>query len=223
MHTRIGNVILVGTSHISQDSVQEVRQVVATYQPHGIAVELDPVRLQSLFSKQRSRFTLRFGIGVGIFMFIASLIQQGLGKYVKLQPGSDMKEGVLQAKQYNIPLFCVDQHIYITMKKLNKVLTFRFFLRLLKDAFTKKNGMAIRINLKKVPTQRVIEQAMHVMQQQYPQLYDILVEQRNKVMVKHIQHIMQKQTQDFVLVVIIGAAHLKGMKALLEQPIHSSV
>src|SRR5690606_18802872 len=194
MHIVIDNVILVGTSHIAHESVSEIRNLVTHYQPTGIAVELDSVRAQSLFKPQKSRFTLSFGLSAGIFTFFAGMIQKKLGKMVGLQPGADMKEGIIVAKQHNIPVYLIDQHIYITMKKLNRVVGLRFYFSLIKDVVRGLLGKQpkVALDLKKAPSQELIAVAMEHMKQYYPKLYDVLVEQRNKVMVNRIMHITEK-------------------------------
>ena len=46
-------IILVGTAHISQESVETVRQVIETQAPDTVCVELDSQRYQSLRDPNR--------------------------------------------------------------------------------------------------------------------------------------------------------------------------
>src|SRR5690606_28092102 len=113
-------------------------------------------------------------------------------------------------------VYLIDQHIYITMKKLNRVVGLRFYFSLIKDVVRGLLGKQpkVALDLKKAPSQELIAVAMEHMKQYYPKLYDVLVEQRNKVMVNRIMHITEKN--EGKLLVIVGAGHVAGMKYLLE-------
>ena len=65
------NLTLIGTSHISPESVKQVRKVIKEIQPDFVALELDKGRLKSLLEKNKRR--LRFKdikrMGVKVFLF----------------------------------------------------------------------------------------------------------------------------------------------------------
>ena len=47
------NIILIGTAHISEDSVNEVRQAIETYKPDIVAVELCQRRYDTITKKDK--------------------------------------------------------------------------------------------------------------------------------------------------------------------------
>ena len=49
------NILIVGTSHISQQSIDEIHKYFEEFNPDIIAVELDILRFQSLISKKQKR------------------------------------------------------------------------------------------------------------------------------------------------------------------------
>ena len=54
MHITIDkNIVLIGTAHISQESVDEVKQIIETEKPDIVAVELDDRRYKSLIEKTK--------------------------------------------------------------------------------------------------------------------------------------------------------------------------
>ena len=54
MHVKVNdNIILVGTAHISKDSVEEVKQVIEEHKPDIVAVELCKRRYESITNKDQ--------------------------------------------------------------------------------------------------------------------------------------------------------------------------
>ena len=73
---------LIGTSHIAEQSIQEVRSAVEAEKPGIIAIELDKKRLAGLLDKSHKRLKLkeifRLGVKAYLFILIASYIQKKL-------------------------------------------------------------------------------------------------------------------------------------------------
>ena len=53
------NLYLIGTSHVSKDSIKEVEKTIRKIKPDFIALELDRRRLSILENNQRKRISLR--------------------------------------------------------------------------------------------------------------------------------------------------------------------
>lgn len=71
-------------------------------------------------------------------------------------------------------------------------------------------------DLSKVPNDRLVEELIFIFEKQYPQLYDVLVEQRNEYMVKRIVALVEKYPESKILAVV-GAGHKKGIINLLQK------
>ena len=93
------NLTILGTSHISKESVELIGSFVGKNKPEIIAVELDKRRLVGLLSESRMNFKDIFEWGVGPFLIgiIGSWIQKKLGNIVNVKPGSDMLKAVERA------------------------------------------------------------------------------------------------------------------------------
>ena len=88
-------ILIVGTSHIAKESVDQVKRVIEQTQPEVVAVELDKGRLASLqhpSAKRPSAIQIIRRVGVQGFLFsiIGQWIQQKLGSKVGMDPGKDM-------------------------------------------------------------------------------------------------------------------------------------
>ncbi len=216
---------IIGTSHIAKDSINEITKAISQYQPDIIAVELDSDRLKSLFSKEKPKISLsaikKVGIQGFIFAKLGQSIQQKLGKWVGVEPGSEMKTAIELAKKNNIEVALIDQPIYITLRNFSNAFTWRekwrFFADIVKSIVTPKNQAkktGLDFDLRKVPEKELILKMMQHLHIRYPSLYKAIVGDRNHYMVQKIIQILRDK-QDKKILVIVGAGHVQGMQELL--------
>ena len=219
---------IIGTSHIAKQSQQEIKKAVVEDRPEIIAVELDVQRASALFEEGRTKLPLQvmFQIGLKGYLFakVGQYIQQKLGKMVGTSPGSDMKTALELAKKENISVAFIDQPIQITLRKFSQQLTWREKSRFVGDIikgllFPKKQLKKLGLHsfdLRTVPEEKLIENMMAVLKKRYPSVYKVLVEDRNKYMVKQLVTLMREHPEKKILVVV-GAGHKKGMEELLNK------
>ena len=220
------NLKIIGTSHIAKESVGEIRDAVSSWKPDIVAVELDLQRASALMTEEKSKVSLTMILKIGVkgyvFAKIGQFVQQKLGKFVGVSPGSEMKTALELARKEKLEVAFIDQPIQITLKKFSKYLTwkekFRFVYDILKGLlFPKKQIKAFgfeKFDLSKVPEKEVINKMMKMMKKTYPNVYRALVSDRNKYMVKNIVKLLRKNPGKKILVVV-GAGHQEGMEELL--------
>lgn len=218
----IQNLILVGTSHIAQQSVDDVKSAIQTHKPKVIAIELDRKRMDALLHPQRRKMHIsdiqRMGVKGFLFNSIGAWAEKKLGRMVGLPPGSEMKTAIHLAKETNTLLALIDQDIHITLKKLSKEMTLSEKLHLIKEmllsaVFPKQK---IKIDLRRVPSEQLIAKLTQRMKKEYPSLYRILVTERNLFMAKALYKIMNSYPQEKI-VAIVGAGHVKDIAHLLKK------
>ena len=208
------NLVILGTSHISIESIKEVRSYLSKNNPTLIALELDKNRYHALLdkSKKASSFQVlkEFGLLPFVLNMIGHKIEKELGKIVGVVPGSEMVEAIKISKEKNIPIALIDQDIRITLKKLSKTVTFkektRFILDILTSFFPSKNK--IKIDLSKVPEKDLLLSLITKVKDRYPSFYKVLVEDRNKILAKNLYNIASNSKEVFV---VVGAGHLEGL------------
>lgn len=214
------NVRLIGTSHIAQQSITTITNHFNSYQPDILCVELDHKRLHALLTNAKPDYSItgirKYGFQGYLFAIIGGIIQKKLGNVVGIKPGSDMLSAVNLAKTNNKKLELIDQDIEITLRRFSKSFTlkekFRILVDIIKAPFSKK----ITFNLNEVPEQKIIEMLMNQLKDRYPNLYHVLIEERNQVMAKNIYNIMSKNPEKKILA-IIGAGHEKDLLKKIKQ------
>jgi pheromone shutdown protein TraB len=117
-----GRVRVVGTAHVSADSVREVEDAIASDRPDVVAVELDEGRYRQL--KGGTPDDIEPGDllrGNTVFQFIAywmlSYVQAQLGEKFDVRPGADMLAAVEAAEERDIDVALVDRDIQETMQR----------------------------------------------------------------------------------------------------------
>jgi pheromone shutdown protein TraB len=117
-----GRVRVVGTAHVSEESVREVEGTIEDERPDIVAVELDEGRYRQLKGGEPDDIEpgdlLR---GNTVFQFIAywmlSYVQARLGEKFDVTPGADMLSAVETAEELGIDVALVDRDINETMRR----------------------------------------------------------------------------------------------------------
>jgi pheromone shutdown-related protein TraB len=221
---------IIGTSHIAKQSLEEIRNAFSELKPGVVAVELDQQRLASLFSKQKSHVSMadivRIGVKGYLFAVVGGWLQRKLGSIVGMEPGSEMKLAVQLAKKNNAKIALIDQNIEITLRKFSQRLSWkeklRFISDLFKSVFFKKRAMKElglddgKFDLAKVPDKELVSKLIKQLEKRYPNVYDVLVKQRNKVMANNLHRIMQQFPEEQILAVV-GAGHEEELLEMVKR------
>lgn len=213
---------IIGTSHIARQSVEEVKNAILTFKPDIVAVELDYPRYQALLHGNKKGLSLGeiryIGLKGFIFALIGEYVEKKLGKIVNTKPGADMLAGIKTAKQMGIPIALIDQNIAETLRNFSKALTWKEKWRIFVDVIKgflfgksemKKMGLE-NLDLSKVPEKELVAKAMSVAKQRYPNLYRVLVTDRNVYMAKMLANIARTNPEKKILAVV-GAGHAEDI------------
>lgn len=221
------NLKIIGTSHIAKQSINEIKKAIEQMQPDIIALELDRRRFLALTMKKVKKGGMPniFKIGVKGFLFsvFGRFVQQKLGKQVGVEPGEEMLTAIKLAKKNKINIALIDRDIEITLQRFSKSLSWKERFRIASDIikgilFKKKDLKKLgieNIDLSKVPSKEVIKILLREVKARYPNLYKVLVEERNLIMANRLRRILENEPDKKVLA-IVGAGHLEGIEELLK-------
>ncbi len=223
------NLEIIGTSHIAKQSLEEIKAAFERKKPAVVCVELDSKRLQSLLSGEKSKVSLssirQIGVKGYLFAAIGGWLQRKLGNIVGSMPGSEMKLAVELAKKNNAIIALIDQDIEITLRKFSQRLTWKEKLRFAWDALKsilfkkqamKELGVESEIDLAKVPDRKLVKKLIKQLEKNYPNVYAVLVKERNNIMANNIFRLIQKFPNDQILAVV-GAGHEEDMIEMVKK------
>ncbi len=219
---KYGNLTVIGTSHIAEDSVSRVREAIASENAAIVAVELDHARLHALLSEEKPRLSLAMlkimGLTGFVFFAIASFLQRRLGKLIGAVPGQEMKTAVQIAQENKIRIALIDQPLNITLSNLSRISIWEK-LKLARDFTLGVAGIEtekVQFDLTKTPSSKFVEMAMKKLKERYPGLYKALVSDRNEYMAGMLAKIMKLEPQSKI-VAVVGAGHEKEIVLILKK------
>lgn len=206
-------VTLVGTAHVSKESVEEVRQVIEEEQPDLVAVELDEKRYESLRNEDGWKDldlaeAIRQGkAGILFLNLVMSIYQRKMGLKQGVKPGAEMLEAVKTADEKEIEHALIDRDIGETLTRVRESLSVFQKVKIMASLFVDES----EIEVEELKEADLLSSILQELEDEFPGLYRALVEERNHYMVEKLLE------NDFDhAVVVIGAAHLEGMKEILE-------
>lgn len=205
------NLYILGTSHISKESVDQVEDFILKNKPDIVAIELDKKRFYALTNETRASFKDVFHIGAKAFLInlIGAYIEKKLGKLVGVSPGSEVKKAIELARENNLKLSLIDQDINITLKRLSKAITikvvFKFIWDIIRAVVFRKKDIEM-FDITKVPSKKIIDSIIAQVKKRYPGIYKALIEERNEVMAKNLYKLMNKY-KDSKIFAVVGAGH----------------
>ncbi|ELY74178.1 TraB/GumN family protein [Natrinema pallidum] len=117
-----GSVEVLGTAHVSQASVDEVRETVASEDPDVVAVELDEGRYRQMQGGTPDDIEAGDLLsGNTVFQFLAywmlSYVQSRLGDQFDIEPGADMRAAIEAAETNGSGVALVDRDIQVTIQR----------------------------------------------------------------------------------------------------------
>ncbi len=215
------NLIVVGTSHIARQSLDEVSRIIEDVKPEIVAVELDKRRLEALLSGETRKPSLRdikvIGFNGYLFAVLGAWAQKKLGQQVGVIPGEEMKTAVKLAKKHGLKIAIIDENIEVILKKLSKEISWREKWNFVVDIFKGIFGLEkMEFDLSKVPEEKIISKMIEKIKKRYPNIYKVLIYDRNNLMAKRLGELMEKNP-DKKIFAVVGAGHVEGISEILKK------
>lgn len=212
-------IILVGTAHVSQTSVDEVRAVIEEEKPDHICLELDKGRYESKTKEQSySNMNLVKVFKEGkTFLVLANTalasFQKKMGNQTGSAPGEEIIGASKIAQEKGIPYSFCDRDIAVTLKrawaKSNLWNKAKLIATLLSSAFDKEEFKPEELEeLKKSDT---LQEMMNALSRELPGAKEALIDERDRFLATNIM-----QAPGHRKVAVIGAGHAGGIIRTVE-------
>ena len=205
--------ILIGTAHISQESIDEAVSSIKTEKPDAVAIELDEQRLESMKDPDAWRKldivkVLKEGRG---FVLMANLVlssfQKRMGADVGVKPGDEMKAAMAAAEEENIPTVMVDRPIQVTLRRAWAKNSLwgkcKLLAVLFSSAFEKEEISAEQIE--ELKNSNEMDTMMNELAEYLPAVKSVLIDERDQYLADSIWNAKGNK-----IVAVLGAGHLPG-------------
>lgn len=123
---------IIGTAHVSEESVNEVKDAIYEQHPDIVAIELDRGRYAKIRNKMHgieeddnisvTRIIKENKVGLFLVSTLLGYFQSKIGAEVDVDPGSEMIGAIEASKDLGIPIALIDREINTTLQRaLNKM------------------------------------------------------------------------------------------------------
>ncbi|MCI7435210.1 MAG: TraB/GumN family protein [Spirochaetia bacterium] len=213
-------ITLIGTAHVSAESISEVENVISDVKPDCVAIELDEKRYESITNpdKYRELDIIKVLKRKEGFLLLANIVmasfQKRMGKNAGVKPGEEMVAAINKAKELNIPTALVDRPIQITFrrawKKTSAYGKTQLLSALLASGFSKDEISSEEIENLKQSSE--MDSMMKELSELMPAVKQVLIDERDQYLASHIW-----KAEGNNIVAVLGAGHLPGVEAHLKK------
>ncbi len=216
------NIKIIGTAHVSKESIDEVKEAIIINQPDVVAVELDMNRYQNMMAEKNGQEKPDVNIrdiikGDKLSIFLVSMflsyMQRKIGDDLGVKPGSEMIAAIETAEEIGAKVALIDRDISVTLKRALNKMSFiekaKFVFGIITSFFSKDEIE----DVESIKDGDTLTEVMEYFKEMSPKAYSVLVSERDAYMANMLQNVEGEN-----VVVVVGAGHKKGITEYMEHP-----
>jgi pheromone shutdown-related protein TraB len=213
-------IFLIGTAHISRESVDLVRLVIAGEKPDCVCVELDEKRYEALAKRKTwelldlREIIRKKQLSTLLINMVLASYQKRLGDQMGVKPGTELLEAVQEAEKHGIAVALCDRDVRVTLRRAWHSTSFWRKNYLLASILTSmfEETEITEDKLRELKESDVLSELMNELGQAMPELKRVLIDERDTYLAEMIKNAEGKR-----LVAVVGAGHVAGIKTALEE------
>jgi len=207
--------VLVGTAHVSKESVRLAKAVIEEEMPDTVCVELCQSRYQAIRQKDQWQDTdiIRVIREKKSFLLLSNLMlasfQKRIAKQFDVKPGEEMITAINTAKSIGAQIHLADRDIRTTLSRTWRVMGFWSKIKLLFQLMLSL-GQLDEIkeeDIEQMKQQDVLETLLSEVGKSLPELKAILIDERDQYLAQKIRTAPGNK-----VVAIVGAGHIPGIQ-----------
>ena len=217
---------IIGTAHVSEESVNEVKDAIYEQHPDIVAIELDRGRYAKIKNKMMgieeddeisvTRIIKENKVGLFLVSTLLGYFQSKIGDEVNVDPGSEMIGAIEACEDLNIPIALIDREINITLQRALNKMGFmekaKFAYGLLLSIFGLDDDED-DIDIEELKKSETIDDMMEIFKDEAPSVYEVLVHERDAYLAGRIMQIPHEK-----VIAVVGAGHRTGIEKYLDNP-----
>jgi len=213
-------IFLVGTAHVSKESLKDVRKTIELVKPDTVCLELDQERYRNLTDPQRWKNTnigkvIREGrAALLLSSLIMSSFQRRIGKKLGISPGAEMAEGAKVGEEQGARVHLIDRDVQLTLKRTWRNLDLWNKLKMVFQL----TGSLFSIDevdektIEELKEQEKLGDILQVFGEEFPQVKGPLIDERDLYMAQKL-----REAPGETIVAVVGAGHTPGIKAAIHE------
>lgn len=216
---------IVGTAHVSQSSVAEVRRAILELHPEIVCVELDPLRYAALTQANAFRDldvfkVIREGRTLYLLAHLAlASYQRRLGARLGVKPGAELLAAIEAATAAGIPVELIDRDINITLRRTWHNLGLWKRAMLLAslvvgfDGGGRKAEPITERTIEDLKQPKALSELLAELGRAVPEIKAPLIDERDRYLASRLRDAAVGRR---CVVAVVGAAHVPGIEAQIQ-------
>lgn len=219
LHDGERTIWLVGTAHVSPESVREVREIIDAVRPDVVAVELCKPRFEALTDESRWKNLNIFDvIRSGRVLFLLANIalgayQRRIGARLGVKPGAELLEAVHAAADVGARVELIDREIHATLRRAWASVGFwkkSMLMASLTEGMFGGGGKDVEAeDIEALKEKGRLNDVMSEFATALPEVKGALIDERDSFMISKLANIPDRR-----IVAVVGAGHVPGMVGL---------
>ena len=216
---------IIGTAHVSSDSVDEVKDAIYEQHPEVVAIELDRGRYIRLKNEMAgiveddkisvTQIIKDNKVGLFFTTTLLSYFQSKIGEDVDVKPGSEMVGAIEACEDLQIPIALIDRDISTTLQRALNKMGFmekaKFMFGLLASVLG--FGDEEDVDIEELKNPENLDDLMEMFKDEAPSVHEVLVHERDAYLAGKILQIPQDH-----VIAVVGAGHRPGIERYLDNP-----
>jgi pheromone shutdown-related protein TraB len=207
-------IILVGTAHVSQESIDLVRRVIEAEKPDAVCVELDARRYAALADRHKfaaldiKEIIKKKQLSTLLINLMLASYQKKLGNQLGVLPGMELMEAAKLAKEKGVPVNLSDRDVRVTLRRAWYATSFfkkGYLLASLFASLFDKTEITEE-KLAELKKKDVISELMQELGAMMPELKRVIIDERDIYLAEKI-----KEAAGRKIVAVVGAGHVEGI------------
>ena len=215
-------IYLVGTAHVSRESVDLVNQVINEENPDTVCVELCKSRYESLTEKKTWQEANLFRVirEKKTFLLLSNLIlayfQKKIGHKLGIRPGEEMMRAIEAAQEVGATVHLADRDIRTTLARTWRLMGLWTKIKLLAQIIISAGDLdsITEEQIEEMKKRDVLESLLTEVGEELPEVKHILIDERDQYLTHKIRRAPGKK-----IVAVVGAGHVPGIKHYWNLPI----
>lgn len=216
------DILLIGTAHVSRESVALVKETIEAEKPDTVCVELCESRFQALRQKDRweNMDIIKVIKEKKAFLLLSNLIlsafQRKIADKLDMKPGMEMQEAIDQADALEAHIHLADRDIRTTLSRTWRVIGLWSKFKLISELVLSLGSVddITEEDIEKMKEQDILESLLQEMEKSFPQIRTTVIDERDQYLAHSIRTAPGKK-----IVAVVGAGHVPGIKKYWDQPI----
>jgi len=215
-------IILVGTAHVSKESVKLVVDSIHQESPDTVCVELCESRFQSIRHRERWKDTdiVKVIKEKKSFLLLSNLLlasfQKRIAKKFGINPGEEMIKAIETGEAVGATIHLADRDIRTTLARTWRAMRFWDKIKLIFQILLSASEIEDikEEDIEKMKQEDILESLLSEIGKTLPALKKILIDERNEYLAYKIRTAPGNK-----VLAVVGAGHIPGIKEHINDPI----